>query len=113
MRSQHEITEIRKPDLGFDINEIAQFFSDVMGFQVSRESIELMEQRTEGWNERTVTNSYAHSRVMLSLTCLRVICHHEVTPNCCWVQAWLGAGSSNGRLRFTRRQLSSVGQPVT
>jgi LuxR family maltose regulon positive regulatory protein len=49
LRSQHEITEIREPDLRFDTNEIAQFFSDVMGFHVSRESIELMEQRTEGW----------------------------------------------------------------
>ena len=49
LRSQLEITEIREQDLRFETNEIAQFFSDVMGFQVGRESIELMEQRTEGW----------------------------------------------------------------
>jgi LuxR family maltose regulon positive regulatory protein len=49
LRSQHEITEIREPDLRFSANEIARFFSDVMGFQVGDESIELMEQRTEGW----------------------------------------------------------------
>lgn len=49
LRSQNEITEIREPDLRFDASEIARFFSDVMGFQVSPESIDLMEQRTEGW----------------------------------------------------------------
>ncbi len=49
MRARGEITEIRANDLRFTLDEVVQFLNHVMGFNLSREDIALLEKRTEGW----------------------------------------------------------------
>ncbi len=49
MRARGEMAEIRASDLRFLPEEITKFLNDVMGFDLSREDIQILESRTEGW----------------------------------------------------------------
>lgn len=49
LRARGEMTELRTADLRFNSEEAGQFFSLVLGREVSRETIELFKDKTEGW----------------------------------------------------------------
>lgn len=49
LRVRNQLTEIRALDLSFSLAEAAAFFSNVMGVQLSKREIEILESRTEGW----------------------------------------------------------------
>ncbi|MDQ2683183.1 MAG: helix-turn-helix transcriptional regulator, partial [Chloroflexota bacterium] len=49
LRVRGELVEIRAADLRFTPDEAAAFLRDVMGLELSAETIAALEQRTEGW----------------------------------------------------------------
>jgi LuxR family maltose regulon positive regulatory protein len=49
LRVQGEVNEVRTPKLRFTKKEVATFLNDLMGFDLSSDSIAAMEARTEGW----------------------------------------------------------------
>ena len=49
LRVRNQLTEIRAADLSFSLDEAAEFFSNVMGVNLSRKEMEILENRTEGW----------------------------------------------------------------
>ena len=49
LRVRNQLTEIRAADLSFSLEEAGEFFSNVMGVTLSRNEMEILEQRTEGW----------------------------------------------------------------
>ncbi|NIK74987.1 LuxR family maltose regulon positive regulatory protein [Paenibacillus castaneae] len=49
LRVRDQLIEVRTPDLRFTFNEAAEFLGEVMGLNLSSESITLLESRTEGW----------------------------------------------------------------
>jgi LuxR family maltose regulon positive regulatory protein len=49
MRVRNQLSELRVADLRFTSNEAADFFTQVMGLNLSLEDIALLETRTEGW----------------------------------------------------------------
>jgi len=49
LRARNQLTEIRAAELRFTLNEIADFFIEIMKVPVSAEDISTLETRTEGW----------------------------------------------------------------
>ncbi len=49
LRVRNQFTEIRAADLSFSFNEADEFFSNVMGVQLQKKEMEILESRTEGW----------------------------------------------------------------
>jgi LuxR family transcriptional regulator, maltose regulon positive regulatory protein len=49
LRARGQLTELRAADLRFTPSEAAEFFSGVMGLDLSAESIAALDSRTEGW----------------------------------------------------------------
>jgi LuxR family maltose regulon positive regulatory protein len=49
LRARGQLNEIRVADLRFTFSEAASFFNQVMGLNLSEESIAALETRTEGW----------------------------------------------------------------
>jgi LuxR family maltose regulon positive regulatory protein len=49
LRVQGEVNEVRTPELRFTKKEAATFLNDLMGFDLSSDSIAALEARTEGW----------------------------------------------------------------
>ena len=49
LRVRNQLTEIRAMDLSFSLNEADEFFSNVMGVQLPKREMEILESRTEGW----------------------------------------------------------------
>lgn len=49
LRVRNQITEIRAADLSFSLEEAGDFFSDVMGVNLSQNETEILKNRTEGW----------------------------------------------------------------
>ncbi|WP_314585676.1 LuxR C-terminal-related transcriptional regulator [Paenibacillus terrigena] len=49
LRVRDQLIEVRTPDLRFTFNEAAEFIGEVMGLNLSSQSIALLESRTEGW----------------------------------------------------------------
>ena len=49
LRVRNQLTEIRAADLSFSLEEAGDFFSNVMGVNLSRSETEILGQRTEGW----------------------------------------------------------------
>ena len=49
LRVRNQLIEIRAGDLRFTADEAAVFFNQVMGLSLSRDDVEALEQRTEGW----------------------------------------------------------------
>ena len=49
LRARNQLTEIRAAELRFTLNEIADFFIEIMKLPVSAEDISTLETRTEGW----------------------------------------------------------------
>ena len=49
LRVRNQLTEIRAIDLSFSLVEAGEFFSNVMGVNLSNKEIEILEKRTEGW----------------------------------------------------------------
>lgn len=49
LRARNQLTEIRAAELRFTLDEIADFFIQIMKLPVSAEDISILETRTEGW----------------------------------------------------------------
>jgi len=49
LRVRSQLTEIRAVDLSFSLEEAGAFFSDVMGVNLSKEEMEILKNKTEGW----------------------------------------------------------------
>jgi LuxR family maltose regulon positive regulatory protein len=49
LRVRNQLTEIRAIDLSFSPDEAADFFSNVMGVNLPKKEMEILETRTEGW----------------------------------------------------------------
>lgn len=49
LRVRNQLTEIRAADLSFSLDEASDFFSKVMGVTLSRQLVEALRGRTEGW----------------------------------------------------------------
>jgi len=49
LRVRNQLTEIRAMDLSFSLEEAGDFFSNVMGVNLLKREIEILENRTEGW----------------------------------------------------------------
>jgi LuxR family maltose regulon positive regulatory protein len=49
LRVRNELTEIRAIDLSFSLDEADEFFSNVMGVNLSKREMEILKNRTEGW----------------------------------------------------------------
>ncbi|UKS31203.1 LuxR C-terminal-related transcriptional regulator [Paenibacillus sp. HWE-109] len=49
LRVRDQLTEVRAADLRFTSSEAGEFMDQVMGLQLSRKDITLLESRTEGW----------------------------------------------------------------
>src|SRR5512134_55009 len=49
LRVRNQLTEIRAADLSFSLDEAGEFFSGVMGVNLSRHETEILKNRTEGW----------------------------------------------------------------
>lgn len=49
LRARGQLTELRAQDLRFTLDEVAAFLNEVMGLELSRDDIEALEARTEGW----------------------------------------------------------------
>jgi LuxR family maltose regulon positive regulatory protein len=49
LRVRNQLTEIRATDLSFSLEEASEFFSNVMGINLLRKEMEILENRTEGW----------------------------------------------------------------
>jgi len=48
-RVRNQLTEIRAADLSFSLEEAGEFFSNVMGVNLSKRETEILKSRTEGW----------------------------------------------------------------
>ena len=49
LRVRNQLTEIRAADLSFSLEEAGEFFSDVMGVNLSSKETEILKNKTEGW----------------------------------------------------------------
>src|SRR3990172_1046 len=49
LRVRNQLTEIRAADLSFSLDEACEFFSNVMGVNLSIREMEILKNRTEGW----------------------------------------------------------------
>ncbi|MCC6568900.1 MAG: AAA family ATPase [Anaerolineales bacterium] len=49
LRVRNQLTEIRAADLSFSLEEAGEFFSDVMGVNLSNKETEILKNKTEGW----------------------------------------------------------------
>ena len=49
LRVRNQLTEIRAMDLSFSLEEAGEFFSNVMGVNLSIKEMEILKNRTEGW----------------------------------------------------------------
>jgi len=49
LRVRNQLTEIRAADLSFSLEEAGEFFSDVMGVNLSNKETEILKDKTEGW----------------------------------------------------------------
>ncbi|MGE5264720.1 MAG: LuxR C-terminal-related transcriptional regulator [Acidobacteriota bacterium] len=49
LRVRNQLTEIRAMDLSFSLEETGEFFSNVMRVHLSKEEMEILKNRTEGW----------------------------------------------------------------
>jgi LuxR family maltose regulon positive regulatory protein len=49
LRVRNQLTEIRAADLSFSLEEAGEFFSNVMGVDLPKREMEILEDRTEGW----------------------------------------------------------------
>ena len=49
LRVRNQLTEIRAADLSFSLKEASEFFSNVMGVNLSEKDTEILKNRTEGW----------------------------------------------------------------
>ena len=49
LRVRAQVTELRAADLRFTAAEAAQFLNEIMGLQLDKDMIALLEERTEGW----------------------------------------------------------------
>ena len=49
LRARGQMTEIRQRDLCFDMQEAARFFQQVVGLDLAKSDIAVLEERTEGW----------------------------------------------------------------
>jgi LuxR family maltose regulon positive regulatory protein len=49
LRVRNQLTEIRAIDLSFSLEEVDEFFSNVMGVHLSKRDMEILKNRTEGW----------------------------------------------------------------
>lgn len=49
LRVRNQLTEIRAMDLSFSLDETCEFFLNVMRVNLSKEEIEILKNRTEGW----------------------------------------------------------------
>jgi LuxR family maltose regulon positive regulatory protein len=49
LRVRNQLTEIRAIDLSFSLDEADEFFSNVMGVNLSKREMEILKNRTEGW----------------------------------------------------------------
>lgn len=49
LRVRNQLTEIRAADLSFSLEEAGEFFSNVMGVNLLKREMEILENRTEGW----------------------------------------------------------------
>jgi LuxR family maltose regulon positive regulatory protein len=49
LRVRNQLTEIRAMDLSFSLEETGEFFSNVMQVNLSKEEMEILKNRTEGW----------------------------------------------------------------
>ena len=49
LRVRNQLTEIRAMDLSFSFEEAGEFFSNVMGVDLSNKETEILKNRTEGW----------------------------------------------------------------
>lgn len=49
LRVRNQLTEIRAADLSFSLEETGEFFSNAMRVNLSKEEIEILKNRTEGW----------------------------------------------------------------
>jgi LuxR family transcriptional regulator, maltose regulon positive regulatory protein len=49
LRVRNHLTEIRAADLSFSLEEAGEFFSNVMGVNLSEKEMEILKNRTEGW----------------------------------------------------------------
>ena len=49
LRARRELTELRANDLRFIPDEATTFLNDVMGLELSKDDVTIMESRTEGW----------------------------------------------------------------
>jgi LuxR family maltose regulon positive regulatory protein len=49
LRVRNQLTEIRAMDLSFSIEEASEFFSNVMGINLSEKEMKILQNRTEGW----------------------------------------------------------------
>ena len=49
LRVRNQLTEIRAMDLSFSLEETGDFFSNVMGVNLSNKEMEVLKNRTEGW----------------------------------------------------------------
>ncbi|MCQ3937637.1 MAG: hypothetical protein DPW18_11410 [Chloroflexi bacterium] len=49
LRVRNQLTEIRAADLSFSLEEAGEFFSEVMGVNLSQKETEILKNRTEGW----------------------------------------------------------------
>jgi LuxR family maltose regulon positive regulatory protein len=49
LRVRNQLTEIRAADLSFSLDEAGEFFSNVMGVNLSKREMEVLKNRTEGW----------------------------------------------------------------
>jgi LuxR family maltose regulon positive regulatory protein len=49
LRVRNQLTEVRAADLSFSVEEACEFFSNVMGVNLSTKDMETLRDRTEGW----------------------------------------------------------------
>ena len=49
LRVRNQLTEIRAADLSFSLEEAGEFFSNVMGVNLSKKETEILKNQTEGW----------------------------------------------------------------
>lgn len=49
LRVRNQLTELRAIDLSFSLEEAGEFFSNVMGVNLSKREMEILQNRTEGW----------------------------------------------------------------
>ena len=49
LRVRNQLTEVRAADLSFSIEEVEDFFSNVMNVNISKKETEILKNKTEGW----------------------------------------------------------------